>query len=387
MNSLTAHFCCGCGLCSTVIGGADNPQGFYRPFPIETNSDGQAAFDEASCYVNQLEIAPRQGLWGKVIAAYYGYSNDSDIRRLASSGGILTELTRNLLSKKIVDEILTVEASGGGWTTTRPVRLRFSDDSYRCMGSKYTASKTLYGFLDTVEPGKRYAVIGRPCEVRTLRAYLSANNLSYKIIYLSFFCGGTPSKQANLKLLAAMGVSEGEIESFSYRGNGWPGKTRAKTKSGRLVEIDYETSWGEILGRDIQPICRYCWEGTGEAADVVCGDGWYLNGDKPSFEDRPGRNVILARSSEGKRLLEDLKSKDIISLETIDDISILDKMQPGQYSRKASMFSRVLAAKLMRRPVPPYKILDLLPYVKLIPIKTNIRMFLGTIRRALSGRL
>lgn len=387
MDNLTSHFCCGCGLCSSVIDGGDNPQGFYRPFPVGIIGDEQTAFDEASCYVNHLKIAPRQGLWGEIDAAYYGYSNDANIRRRASSGGILTELARYLLRKKLVDEILTVEASGGGWAATQPARLRSSDDPYRCMGSKYTASKTLYGFLDTVEPDKRYAVIGRPCEVRTLREYLNANNLGCKVFFLSFFCGGTPSKQANIKLLEAMGVTEGEIESFSYRGNGWPGKTRAKTRGGKLVEMDYEASWGEILGRDIQPICRYCWEGTGEAADVVCGDGWYLIGDKPSFKDKPGRNVILARSSEGRRLLEYMESEGIISLEMIDDISVLDKMQPGQYSRKTSMFSRVLAAKLMRRPVPPYKIAELLPYAKMLPIKTNIRMFLGTIRRVLNGRL
>lgn len=387
MNSLTSHFCCGCGLCSTVIGGGDNPQGFYRPISIGANGDGQAAFDEASCYVNQLEKAPRQGLWGEISAAYYGHSNNANTRRQASSGGILTELARYLLGKQLVDEVLTVEASEGEWITTRPTRLRLPNDPYRCMGSKYTASKTLYGFLDTVEPNKRYAVIGRPCEVRTLRAYLSTNKLECEVIFLSFFCGGTPSKQANKKLLESMGVGEGEIESFSYRGNGWPGKTQAKTKSGRLVQMDYEASWGEILGRDIQPICRYCWEGTGEAADVVCGDGWYLNDGKPSFEEKPGRNVILARSIKGKRLLESMDSDGLITIDKINNINILCKMQPGQYSRKTSMFSRVLAAKIMRRPVPPYKISDLLPYAKMMPIRTNIRMFLGTIRRALNGRL
>lgn len=387
MNRLTSHFCCGCGLCSAAINGGDNDQGFYRPFSIESNGSGKTAFDEASCYVNQLAAAPQQGLWGVISAAYYGHSNDAEIRRLASSGGILTELARYLLRKQIADEVLTVEVPEGEGTTTQPTRLRLPDDTRRCMGSKYTASKTLYGFLGTMEPGKRYAVIGRPCEIRTLRAYLDTSDLGCKVIYLSFFCGGTPSKQANCRLLEAMEVNEEEIESFSYRGDGWPGKTRAKTKSGRQVEMDYETSWGQILGRDIQPICRYCWEGTGEAADIACGDGWYLYDGKPSFEDRPGRNVILARSIEGKRLLEEMENEGIISLETIDDIHVLDRMQPGQYSRKTSMFSRVLAAKLMRRPVPPYKISELMSYAKLLPINTNVRMFLGTIRRALSGRL
>lgn len=387
MNSLTFHFCCGCGLCSTVISGGDNSQGFYRPFSAESIGDGRAAFDEASCYVNQLQKSPRQGLWGEIDAAYYGHSNDANIRKMASSGGILTELVRYLLRKQLIDEVLTVEVPDGEGTTTQPTRLRHPDDAYRCLGSKYTASKTLYGFLDTVELGKRYAIVGRPCEVRTLRAYLNANIPECEVVYLSFFCGGTPSKQANDKLLEVMGVGKGELESLSYRGNGWPGKTHVGTKSGRQVEMDYETSWGEILGRDIQPVCRYCWEGTGEAADIVCGDGWYLVDGKPSFEERPGRNIILARSNKGNKLLMDMKGEGLISLELIDDISVLDRMQPGQYSRKTSMFSRVLAAKLMRRPVPPYKIADLLPYAKLVSININVRMFLGTIRRALSGRL
>ncbi|HBG3382852.1 TPA: Coenzyme F420 hydrogenase/dehydrogenase, beta subunit C-terminal domain, partial [Clostridioides difficile] len=271
-------------------------------------------------------------MWGEIDAAYYGHSNDANIRRIASSGGILTELVRYLLHKKLVDEVLTVEVPDEEGTTTRPTRLRRPDDAYRCVGSKYTASKTLYGFLDAMELGKRYAIVGRPCEVRTLRAYLSTNIPECEVVYLSFFCGGTPSKQANDKLLEVMGVGKGELESLSYRGNGWPGKTRVRTKSGRHVEMDYETSWGEILGRDLQPVCRYCWEGTGEAADIVCGDGWYLVDGKPSFEERPGRNIILARSHKGNKLLMDMEDEGLISLELIDDISVLDRMQPGQYS-------------------------------------------------------
>lgn len=378
-------FCCGCGLCDNFCRGVVNSKGYYRPSMQTLRSE----FDFSTCYFNQLYSIEPNSYWGHIDKAFLGYSNNEDIRKKASSGGILTEITSFLLSEGIVDEVLSIRTSDGSFIKTDRVWQSDSKDCVKYSGSKYTASSSLIGFLKHIDFKKKYAVIAKPCDIRVLRSFISKNP-QYKapVCYLiSFFCGGTPSYQANIKLLNRMGLEENKLKSFKYRGNGWPGLTTGTDVSGRTSSIEYETSWGQILGRDIQEICRFCWEGVGEAADISCGDGWYLEGNAPSFEERDGRNIILSRSAIGTRLLLLMQERGVIHLDSFSDFDSLKLMQPGQFTRKASMFSRILAMRLMRKDTPNYKLSDLLPYAKDLNLKTNLRMFIGTIKRIIQGKI
>ena len=82
-----------------------------------------------------------------------------------------------------------------------------------------------------------------------------------------------------------------------------------------------------------------------------------------------------------------MQSDNIAQLENIEDLKIIDKMQPGQLMRKGAMFSRILAMKLMRKKVPQYSMWALLPYAKSIPLELNVRMFGGTVKRILKGKI
>lgn len=384
-DDLIAKFCCGCGLCDNFSHGIVDSKGYYRP----SNKTLRSGFDFSTCYASQLNSIEPNSYWGHVDKAFLGYSNNEEIRKKASSGGVLTEITRFLLSEGIVDEVLSIRTSDGSFIKTNRVWQTDSNDCVKYSGSKYTASSSLIGFIKHVDFNKKYAVIAKPCDIRVLRTFINKNP-EYKdpVRFLfSFFCGGTPSYQANVKLLNRMGLEEKELKSFRYRGNGWPGLTSGTDVSGHTSSIEYETSWGQILGRDIQEICRFCWEGVGEAADISCGDGWYLEGNAPSFEERDGRNIILSRSEAGTKLLSLMQERGVIHLESFSDFESLKKMQPGQFTRKASMFSRVLAMRIMHKDTPNYRLSDLLPYAKDLDLKTNLRMFVGTIKRVLQGKI
>ena len=114
---------------------------------------------------------------------------------------------------------------------------------------------------------------------------------------------GTPSLKANKKLLKFLNPYNNKIKELSYRGNGWPGNASILLENGKYNYTSYENSWGNYLGRDLQDICRFCWEGTGEAADISCGDGWYIENNKPVFAENEGRNVILARTLKRKAII------------------------------------------------------------------------------------
>ena len=93
---------------------------------------------------------------------------------------------------------------------------------------------------------------------------------------------------------------DGKIKSLRYRGDGWPGYATATQYDGKVFKMDYNTSWGQILGRDIMKMCRFCLDGIGEMADISCCDAWYLTNDnKPDFSEADGRNAVFCRSKLG----------------------------------------------------------------------------------------
>mgnify|MGYP001027762280 FL=1 len=384
-GSMAQKYCCGCGLCSNFVDGDYNEKGYYRPdADVLTHK-----FDIDYCYSSSLDSMVSEGLWGKYKAIYYTYSNDNYVRNKASSGGTLTEVAAYLLASGQVDFIVHASYSHNSKIKTEISISSTRQEVIEKCGSRYTASALLENIFDILDQKKRYAFIGKPCDIKVLRTYLQKNpEWNRSIVFLlSFFCGGTPSYQANVKLLHAMELEEENLTMFTYRGNGWPGKATGSTKDGRTKSMDYENSWGRILGRDLQDICRFCWDGVGMAADISCGDGWYLENGKPSFRERPGRNITFARTDKGYKVLQEMKQCGSISLDEEKNEDILAQMQPGQFMRKAAMFSRVLAMRFMRKPVPYYEMRKLLPYAKLISVATNARMFYGTIKRIVQGRI
>lgn len=384
-SDIENKYCCGCGLCNHFSEGFFNEKGYFRP----NFSSENTKFDKSICYCNCLNDIKPNNIWGSIVQAYLGYSKNDIIRKKASSGGILTELTKYLLDSDKVDYVISVKSSEKSLIKTETVWQESSKEAILYSGSKYTASSSLIDLLENVDINKRYAVIGKPCDIRVLRMYIQ-KNIEYQKVFpylLSFFCGGTPSYQANKKLLSKMGLEEENLRYFSYRGNGWPGKTTGINNKGYKSEVAYEESWGQVLGRDLQEICRFCWEGVGEAADISCGDGWNLVDGKPSFEEDEGRNIIFARNEKGNNLLKEMSSKGLIYLEPIEDLTILNQMQPGQFTRKAAMFSMVLAMKIMRKSVPNYKIKQLFSYARLLSIGDNIKMFGGVVKRIFSGKI
>lgn len=384
-EKINTKYCCGCGLCNNIKGGYINEKGFFRP----NKELKEYEFDANICYYNYLNRMKISKFWGEIEGIYYGYSQNNTTRKLASSGGMLTEIAQFLLKENLVDCIIQIRAKKDNELETEVIWNTEVEEILKCSGSRYTASASLINILKELDFSKKYAVIGKPCDIRVLREYLKTHKEYNEVIVylLSFFCAGTPSINANINLIKQMNISKEKLKKFTYRGNGWPGKTTAITNDNKEVSLPYETSGGKYLGRDLQNICRFCWEGVGEAADISCGDGWYVKEGKPDFSEKNGRNIILARSLKGKHLLKEMQDKGMIVINEIENNSILDVMQPNHFMRKSSMFASILAMKIMFRQAPSYKLRELVRYSRNISIKDNIKIFFGTLKRIVKRKI
>lgn len=387
-TTIYTEYCTGCGLCHSVWG--VEFQVDEKGFKYPNLKEEHASCCKITCPSsgNALKNYQDGTIWGAMRKSYLGWSSDEQIRFKASSGGVTTALCIYLLEKNIVDGIIQVKKDPYNPCETINVVSRSKEEVLECMGSRYTTSSPLMQIKQQVKEGERYAFVGKPCDASALRMYKESHKEAWteQIVYLfSFFCAGQPSKSANNKLISALGCkNESDCQDLSYRGNGWPGKAQAWNNAGERKTMDYESSWMKILGRDVRKCCRFCADGTGEMADIACGDAWYLkeDGQPDIFTEHPGQNAIFARTEIGAELIKMAIKDGVITVKDFDpDKDLLHKRQPYHYARKASLSSLKLAMWLCGRKFPMYDRKKLAMFSKNFPLKSKIYRCLGTIQR------
>lgn len=386
------QYCVGCGLCKSYFGETNvkldlDKNGFYVPeFNLSNNQ-----LKELSDFC-PADIPPKisRHTWGESLRVCLGYSSDDVLRNRASSGGILSALCMYVLQNNLAEGIIQLGDSSVPMKKTSRIS-HCMEEIAACAGSRYIAALPLEHVTDffNENPDARFVIVGRPCDIRAMRAFLNGHKEYEKriVFMLSFFCAGTPSINASKRMISQMGADPQDIEYISYRGNGWPGYATVKDSSGNTYTMPYEDSWGRILGRDIYRGCRFCYDGIGEAADISCGDAWYLDSDgRISFEERPGRNVIFARTENGEALLRQAEKDGCVICQPFD-VSDLKKMQPYQYARKAQLYYKLLAMRTMHRVIPAIDMRALKKYRGCLSIKQRAKIYLGTLRRIVQKKI
>lgn len=380
------NYCTGCGLCEAVGIGklSENSKGFF--FPTE-GDETQLRKICPSMRRDCSQFDPNE-IWGKNVGIYLGWSNNQEVRKSGSSGGLLTEIALFLLESGLVDCIIHCGASSENPSKTTVSFSWNRQDIMKKAGSRYAISSPLK-IIDQINKELKYAFIGRPCDIAVLRNYMAVNKSIEKSIpyLLSFFCMGVPSAQAQKNLLDALDCQD--CVELTYRGNGWPGKTTAIGKDGSQHSMEYSQSWGKILGRDLMPYCRFCVDGIGESADIACGDAWYVLPDgSPDFSEHDGRNVVFPRNKKGLTILQKMAAKKLISFFPYDNSEAeLKKIQKSQMERRKNLEPRLYAMRLFGRPTPKYPASLLRSYAKMGSYKEWIRAFAGTAKRIVQNKL
>lgn len=376
-----SDYCVGCGLCKTK-----------EKAEIRTNTKGY--YEVVSGDIDWLrQVCPSEGrqverfsgtIWGRYEKLFLGWSEDPQVRKQASSGGALTELAAFLLEQKIVDGIIHTQADESDPTKTKSHISVTRDELINRCGSRYAISHPLE-IIETLDLSKKYAFIGKPCDVDALtNAFALYPELKDSIILtMSFFCAGLPSFDAQEKLLKALGCEKEKCRSLRYRGDGWPGFATACDDQGKEYKMDYDSSWGKILGRDLMPMCRFCINGIGETADISCADGWYLSENgKPDFSEHEGRNIIFARSKEGLELIEKVSSRRMLHVEEFPDAeTVLPKIQFIHEGKRQSAMAKKEAMRLFARPFPKYPNQVIRKYSKTASTVFKLKTFKGTVDR------
>ena len=97
--------------------------------------------------------------------------------------------------------------------------------------------------------------------------------------------------------------------------------------------------------------------------------------------------MIFPRTETGEEILQAAAEAGRICLEPWEDISQLKVIQNYQYMRRATMRTRLLAYRLFGKRTPHYPGNRLKQLSGLVSFRQKLRIFLGTVKRIMQGRI
>jgi len=323
--------------------------------------------------------------WGRVLEVWEGHATDPEIRFKGSSGGALTALAAYCVEQGGMHGVLHIAQHPEDPARNQTRLSRTRAELVAATGSRYSPA-SVCDSLEKVEAAPApCVVIGKPGEMSAVRnARRLRPALDAKVgLTLSFFCAESPSTAGTVALVEKMGVPVTELKDLKYRGHGWPGHfapvRRGETEpAGKMT---YQQSWAFL--QRYRPWSVHIWpDGSGELADISCGDPWYEQPDGIN----PGSSLVVVRTERGRKILQGAIQAGYLQLKRAEPWK-LAKSQTNLSSKKAAVGGRLFAMKLLGLPVPGLANAHLFRCWLGLPLKEKLKSTVGTARRIVSRKL
>jgi coenzyme F420 hydrogenase subunit beta len=323
--------------------------------------------------------------WGPVLGVWEGYASDPEIRFKGSSGGVVTALALFCLEKGLASAVLQVGAKADAPLENASFFSKSREELMACAGSRYAPAAPCEGLNRFEESDSPCVFIGKPCDVVALRKARATNaKLDRNVaLAISIFCAGTPSMAGTSKILESLSIKPEEVGELRYRGCGWPGETVVKIKGcDGQSQMSYEQSWSNILTKYVSLRCRLCPDGTGELADISCGDPWYRDAEA----NDAGHSIVLVRTEKGRQLLNKAVESGYVQLSKVEP-KVLPLSQKSLFMKRCNLWGRLLAMRILRVPVPKYRGFALFRNWLGLPAIGKMSSVLSTFHRIITQRL
>lgn len=254
---------------------------------------------------------------------HIGYSQEKDIRYLASSGGVGTAIIKYLLESERFGTTMTFVFNTQECRYEPKLIYDFSD--YKNCGSIYQDTDNI-GFIreNLKEIRNGIVVTCMPCQVAAIRYILNKQNIPSFII--SLCCSGQTTIEGTWLYYKLLGIDRKDVCNIQYRGNGWPSGIRIKLKDGTEVYRDNYTYPWTLMHKSLlyrPERCLFCKEKTNMHSDVTLADPWlkeYMD------NDRTGNSFIIS-NYEGDTILNEMENKGLLVLRDSDEKEFIESQR------------------------------------------------------------
>ena len=344
--------CYGCGVCAISCGKKIidihlNENGFYEPRidNPEECTGCQLCINVCSFCHDQLSLETG------VVGSYAAWSNDDDVRKKCSSGGIAFEIEKELLEQgyKICAVRFNVDKNQAEHYIAET-----KEELIQSVGSKYIQSYTVEGF-GGINKKEKYLVVGTPCQIDSFRRYIKKHKCEDNFVLMDFFCHGVTSKYLWDKYAMLAEKKVGRITYASWRNKfeyGWhdswimgiDGENTSKPVDWHdsynlLIKekksfIQSRWSQGDLfyrlflghacLGSQCEKACKYKYDKS--SADIRIGDLW-----GNTFKDNEkGVSALVTFTQVGETIIKSLQNAHIedMSFELVAESQMKKNAKP-----------------------------------------------------------
>ena len=350
---IASGMCIGCGACemadSSVRVSLNPKKLIYEP---ETPGSQDAANVCPAVAVDyrglQSYLFPGEpiGPFGVVRSVHLSQSTNTDRNVKASSGGLIKELLRSLLTSGDIDGVIALDHVDGIEFAARLVTE--VDDIDTLPGSIYHNLKqtpALQLLRDT--PG-RLALVAIPCQLEGLFAWVSqqAPELREKlVITIGLLCGWQYSHHSIQAMGEYLGYDPEQIADISYRGGGPVGKLTVTTRDGQQFSASRRVDFGYQVAFDRHfntTRCHVCINHSNFLADLVVGDAWLPS----TVFTKTGISLVICRTQFAEKALNRLvDSGSCVSIQVTEEEireSQTDRVVFGEFAYAYADFLRGL---------------------------------------------
>lgn len=228
-------------------------------------------------------------------AWYQGWANDQEVRKLGSSGGTATAISKAFI--KNGGAVVSCAFKNGEFIFDAA---ESESDLVNFSGSKYVKSnpKDAYKKVSELLKEKKVLFIGLPCQVAALIKHTKNTDNLYTI---DLICHGTPSKKLLEKYLLQHGTSLCDEKDIRFRQKTQYGLS---TRKGNFFNGTCDSfSLSFLSALNFTENCYHCnYAKIQRVSDVTLGDSW---GSTLSREQQAqGVSLILCQTEKGKELVK-----------------------------------------------------------------------------------
>jgi coenzyme F420 hydrogenase subunit beta len=252
------------------------------------------------------------GCWRK---AHIGFSLNPEVRRAGASAGIITQTLIFLLETgRVAGAVVVKQGSPRPWEA-EPIIATTAQQVRECSQSVYVpvAVNTILPEMERFQG--RLAYVGLPDQVASLRKLQQMGHPgALKADYvLGPYCGMAMYQGAIQSFLRSNGVKSLEdVAELRYREGEWPGYLQVKTHSGKVLRAA-KFYYNYLIPFYVTRSTLYSVDFTNELTDISVGDAWH-----PKYEkEGKGFSVVLARTEKGERLLDEMRTHELVKLDEI----------------------------------------------------------------------
>lgn len=302
-------------------------------------------------------------LMGPVRAAHIGCAAEPEVRRLGSSGGLVTGLLLHLLKSGMIrGALVAVEdpadpSLGKGIIARTPAQIR------EAAQSRYTTTPSFAALFEIRDEPGPFAVVGLPCQIHALRHLQRLDprwreRIPLVIGLLCHYSLPALGTRESARLVAPPGA---RLQHTRYRQRGergWPHNTLEMTFSdGTRWRAPYGPAQVfNVLAR-AAPLgrCLMCLDAASEFADVSVGDPWIRNErGEWKYEDPDGWSSVLVRTPAGEAALNHAAAAGAVTLQAIPPAEVERGQHEMMSEKKEGASLRIRARRLIGLSVPAY---------------------------------